>query len=183
MLKTLITSKTRVKLLIKFFLNPGTRAYLRGLAAEFDEFTNSVRVELNRLSDAKIISSEKVGRTIEYRANSKHSLFNELRDLVQKYAGVDQLVETLIKKLGDVKTAYLVGDYAQGIDSGLVDIVLLGDINKPELDHIAERRGKDISRKIRPMVVTVKELHALWEHLNMDHALLIWGKPVKKVAS
>jgi hypothetical protein len=93
------------------------------------------------------------------------------------------LVETLIKKLGDVKTVYLVGDYAQGIDSGLVDIVLLGDINKPELDHIAERRGKDISRKIRPMVVTVKELHALWEHLNMDHALLIWGKPVKKVAS
>ena len=44
MLETLITSKTRVKLLMKFFLNPGTRAYLRGLATEFDESTNSVRV-------------------------------------------------------------------------------------------------------------------------------------------
>ena len=56
MLDTLITSKTRVKLLMKFFLNPGTRAYLRELASEFDESTNSVRVELNRLSEAKIIS-------------------------------------------------------------------------------------------------------------------------------
>ena len=180
MLDSLITSKTRIKLLMKFFLNPGTRGYLRELASEFGESTNSVRVELNRLSDAKIISSETVGRTIEYHANTSHSLFNELRDLVQKYAGVDQLVETLIKKLGDVKTAYLVGDYARGIDSGLIDIILVGNINKQELDRIAERRGNDLSTKIRPMVLTVKELRSLWVQLNMAHALLIWGAPVEK---
>ena len=49
-----------------------------------------------------------------------------------------------------------------------------------ELDRIAERRGKDISRKIRPMIITVKELRSLWEQLNMDHALLIWGNPITK---
>ena len=180
MLDTLITSKTRVKLLMKFFLNPGTRAYLRELASEFGESTNSVRVELNRLSGAKIISAENVGRTIEYRANIEHSLFNELQSLVRKYAGVDKLVETLIKKLGDVKTAYLVGDYANGQDSGLIDIILIGKINKMELDRIAERRSKDISRKIRPMIVTVKECRSLWKQLNMDDALLIWGDPITK---
>ena len=180
MLDTLITSKTRVKLLMKFFLNPGTRAYLRELATEFGESTNSVRVELNRLSKAKIISAENVGRTIEYQANTEHSLFKELQSLVLKFSGVDKIIDKLIKKLGDVKTAYLVGDYARGIDSGLIDIILIGKINKMELDRIAERRGKDICRKIRPMVVTVKECHNLWELLNMDHALLIWGKPVEK---
>ena len=77
---------------MKFFLNPGTRAYLRELASEFDESTNSVRVELNRLSKANIISAENVGRTIEYHANAEHSLFNELQALVRKYAGVDKLV-------------------------------------------------------------------------------------------
>ena len=49
-----------------------------------------------------------------------------------------------------------------------------------ELNRVAERRGKDISRKIRPMIVTVKELQSLWEHLNMDHALLIWGNPIPR---
>ena len=181
MLDTLITSKTRVKLLMKFFLNPSTRAYLRGLAIEFGESTNSVRVELNRLSDAKIISAESVGRTIEYYANVEHPLFNELQALVRKYAGVDKLVEILIKKLGHVNTVYLVGDYARGIDSGLIDIILIGNINKMELNRIAERRGKDISRKIRTMIVNVKELRSLWEQLNMNHALLIWGDPVEKV--
>jgi predicted transcriptional regulator len=180
MLDTLITSKTRVKLLMKFFLNPGTRAYLRELAAEFGESTNSVRVELNRLSKAKIISAENVGRTIEYHANTEHSLFNELQSLVRKFSGVDQIIDTLIKKLGDVKTAYLVGDYARGIDSGLIDIILIGKINKMELNRIAEKRGKDISRKIRPLVVTVEELRALWNQLDMDHALLIWGVSVEK---
>ena len=75
------------------------------------------------------------------------------------------------------------GDYARGIDSGLIDIVLIGNINKGELDRIAERRGKDISRKIRPMVLTVKELRSLWEQLKMEHALLIWGKPVLKTGN
>ena len=180
MLDTLITSKTRVKLLMKFFLNPGTRAYLRGLAIEFGESTNSIRVELNRLSKARIISAENVGRTIEYRANKDHSLFNELQSLVMKFSGVDQIIDTLIKKLGDVKTGYLVGDYARGLDSGLIDIILIGNINQMELNRIAEKRGKDISRKIRPMIVTEEELRSLWEQLNMDHALLIWGAPITK---
>ena len=165
---------------MKFFLNPGTRAYLRELALEFGESTNSVRVELNRLSEANIISAENVGRTIEYHANKEHSLFDELQSLVMKYSGVDQIIDTLIKKLGDVKTGYLVGDYARGLDSGLIDIILIGDINHMELNRIAEKRGKDISRKIRPFVVTEKELCFLWDQLKMDDALLIWGTPINR---
>ena len=180
MLEALITSKTRVKLLMKFFLNPDTRSYLRELALEFNESTNSVRLELNRLKKANLLSSENSGRTVQYRANIEHSLFSEIRSLVEKYMGLDQVVDKLVKKLGDVKSAYIIGDYARGRDSGLIDILLIGKINQVELDRIAERRGKDISRKIRPLVVTVKELRFLWSQLDMDHALLIWGHPVKK---
>ena len=132
------------------------------------------------VSKAKIISAENVGRTIEYHANREHILFNELSAIVRKYAGIDKLIDKLILKLGDVKSAYLIGDYAKGNDSGLIDIILIGNINKIELDRIAERRGKDISRKIRPMVVTKKELRSLWNQLDMDNALLIWGKQVEK---
>ena len=180
MLDTLITSKTRVKLLMKFFMNPDTRAYLRGLATEFGESTNSIRLELNRLSEANLLSSENSGRIVEYRANVNHSLFNEIHSLVEKYMGVDQIIDKLVKKLGHVKSAYLVGDYAKGIDSGLVDIVLIGKINKIELTRIVENAATNTKRKIRPLVVTVKELCSLWEQLNMDYSLLIWGDPITK---
>ena len=84
MLESLITSKTRIKLLLKFFLNPGTRAYLRGLATEFGESTNAIRVELNRLTDAKLLKSINSGRKVEYRANKEHSLFKDIQNVVNK---------------------------------------------------------------------------------------------------
>ena len=93
MLDTLITSQTSINLLIKFFMNPGTRSYLRELASEFGESTNSVRVELNRLSKAKIITAINAGRTIEYFAN-KDPLYLMNFLLVKKYSGVDQLVDS-----------------------------------------------------------------------------------------
>ena len=85
MLDTLITSKTRVKLLLKFFSNKQSKAYLRSLAEEFGESTNAVRYELNSLSEAGYLLSNENGRTIEYNANTKHPLYPELKKLVHKY--------------------------------------------------------------------------------------------------
>ena len=60
MLNSLITSKTRLRLLIKFFINVANTGYLRGLATEMDENTNSIRKELNNLSEAGFILREEV---------------------------------------------------------------------------------------------------------------------------
>lgn len=160
-------------------MNPGTKGYLRALSSEFGESTNSVRVELNRLSKDKLLLSENKGRTIEYCANTNHSLFNEIKSIVQKYAGVDKIIDKLVKRLGEVRSAYLIGDYANGIDSGLIDILLVGDIKINILNNIVEKRSKEIKRKIRPLVLDEKELGQLWDQLEMENALLIWGKPIK----
>ena len=55
MIETLISSKTRIKLLLKFFLNSNTTAYLRSLESEFGESTNAIRIELNRLEEAGML--------------------------------------------------------------------------------------------------------------------------------
>lgn len=55
----LISSKTRIKLLIRFFLNPEARAYLRELAKEFNVSTNAVREELNQLTKTAMLKTEK----------------------------------------------------------------------------------------------------------------------------
>ncbi len=53
MIEALITSKTRIRLLVKFFLNPTMSAYLRELSEEFGESSNGIRVELNRMANAE----------------------------------------------------------------------------------------------------------------------------------
>jgi len=176
MLDSLITSKARLKLLLKFFMNPEARGYLRELAGEFGESTNNIRVELNRLTNAKLLLSENAGRRVVYKANVQHSLFHDLQNVVQKYVGIDRIIDDLVAKLGNLEAAYIVGDYARGVDSGLIDLVLVGDVKQNVLQEVVEKTGRAIARKIRPLVVGRDELKRLWEQLDIDHALLVWGK-------
>ena len=175
MLESLITSKTRIRLLLKFFLNPESRAYLRELASEFGESTNGIRLELNSLTKAKLLKSSNVGRTVVYRANKDHMLFTDIQSVVQKYVGIDHLVDDLISELGQIDSAYIIGDYAHGSDTGLIDLVIVGQVKVVVLQRLIDKTGKIISRKIRPLVLDQEELQFLWKQLDIGHALHIWG--------
>jgi hypothetical protein len=171
-LDTLITSKTRLKMLLKFFINSDATAYLRGLAEEFGESTNSIRHELNNLSKAGYLISSEKGRTIEYKANTKHPLFNEVKNLVHKYLGIDKIIETVISKLGDVKAAYLIGDYAKGKDSGTIELLLVGDIDQVYLTRLADKASTLIHRNIKTQVISKLRFES--EKGDLLHALLLW---------
>ena len=100
MLGQLITSKTRLRLLIKFFISQANRGYLNGLANEMGESTNSIRKELNHLFDAGYLNKIKSNNKIEYKVNIKHPLYETLRKVVLKHLGLDDLVETVLDRLG-----------------------------------------------------------------------------------
>jgi len=99
MLDTLTQSKTRLKLLLRFFLNPDSSAYLRGLSQEFGESTNAVRVELNRFEDAGLIRSHKDGNKKMYQVNTHFPMFNELQKIAFKHFGIDQINEQVTENI------------------------------------------------------------------------------------
>ncbi len=174
MLDYLITSKTRVKLILKFFLNSETRAYLRSLAEEFGESTNAVRVELNRLTEAGLLEAKNEGRTKVYQANKKHSLFNDLHNIVKKYLGIDTLIDEILSKLGNVETALIIGDYACGIDSGIIDLVVVGDFDRNYLQQLVEKVEYLIKRKIRVLVLNKEEFISLSDKFKKENAIIVW---------
>jgi len=176
LLDSLITSKTRIKLLMKFFLNPGTSTYLRSLAEEFGESTNSVRVELNRLSEAGLLESSEEGRTKVYRANTSHPLFPEVSRIVAKTVGLDKVVEQVVSRLGNVELAFITGDYAKGKDSGLIDLVLVGEIDKGYLQNLVEKLEALIERKVRTLVLSESEYQKLLENFSGAPVLILWEK-------
>ena len=175
MLESLITSKTRIKLLLKFFINPSTKAYLRELAKEFDVSTNSIRLELNRLEESNLLISQMQGRTVQYQANTKNTLFKDIRSIALKYVGIDSLIENIISKLGDLRSAYIIGDYAHGMDTRIIDIVLIGRIDKNILNQLVEKTEILIHRKIKWLILEEEELESLKDTLDMSHALKVWG--------
>lgn len=174
MLETLISSKTRVKLLLKFFLNPASKSYLRGLEAEFGESTNAIRVELNRFEEAGLLLSYMDGNKKMFGANTKHSLFQPLQNLIRSYIGIDHLIENVVENLGDIKAVYLTGDIARGIESNVIEITLVGDqIDTVYLTKLTKKAETFLKRKIHYAVYGVGE----WESLDYDDdRLLVYSR-------
>ncbi len=153
MLESIITSKTRLNLLIKFFVNIANRGYLNSLANEFGESTNSVRKELNNLTSAGYLVKKEMDNKIVYSANVNHPLFDVLQSIVRKHLGIEDLVSRVLVNIGDINKIILLGDYAKGIDSGTIDVLIVGnEININYLERIQQKIEEKINRKINFLV-------------------------------
>jgi len=172
MIETLISSKTRIKLLLKFFLNSSTKSYLRGLESEFGESSNAIRLELNRLEKAGMLSSSSEGNKKIFQANQKHPLFKEVHNIVLKHIGFDKIIENVVERLGDVEKVFVSGAFAKGMDSSIIDLVFIGKVNKSYLIELIEKVEKLISRKVRYVIFDKEEEHLLEEKMN---PLLLWS--------
>ncbi len=149
MLGSLITSKTRLRMLIKFFVSAANNGYLNGLASEFNESTNSIRKELNNLSAAGYLLKSKENNRVVYNANTSHPMFDVLQKIVRQHLGIEEIVETVIERIGDVDQIALTGEYANGIDSGNIEIIINGSkVNNEYLKNIKSKIEKKIGRKV-----------------------------------
>ena len=136
-------------MLIKFFVSAANKGYLNGLANEFNESTNSIRKELNNLSDAGYLLKSKQNNRIIYNANIKHPLFKVLQKIVRQHLGLEEIVETVISRMGDLDIIALTGDYAKGIDSGIIQIVIIGNkVNKEYLEQLKPKIKDKTSRHV-----------------------------------
>lgn len=176
MIETLISSKTRVKLLLKFFLNSNTTAYLRSLQSEFGESTNGIRVELNRMESAGMLTSKSVGNKKVFQANTQYPLYKEINSIIMKYVGLDRIIENVVKRLGEVEQVYLAGEFSKGLDSQVIDLIFVGNIDKNYLVNLIEKSEELINRKIRYLVYSADEGDSIdWNQFE-PKPLLLWSK-------
>lgn len=176
MIEALISSKTRIKLLLKFFLNSNTKAYLRGLETEFGESTNAIRVEINRFENAGMLTSELVGNKKIFQANTQHPLFQELHNILLKHVGLDRVIENVIERLGEVDKVFLIGEFSKGSDSDIIDLIFVGNIDKSYLINLIEKTEKLVKRKIRYVIYSDAEFNTLDLKRFDPMPLLLWSK-------
>lgn len=166
MLDSLITSKTRIKLLVKFFVTSANSAHLRGLATEFNESTNAIRKELNHLAEAGYLEKKDISNKISYKANTKHPMFDLMQQIVHKYLGLDTIVEQVVERMGQVEYIELIGDYALGIDSGLITVNVVG--NQLNLDYL-----KELGLKIEALIH--RRVHFSYNNTLSNSGIVLYG--------
>lgn len=150
MLETLITSKTRIRILVKFFINSSNNGYLRGLSEEMHESTNSIRKELNNHEEAGYLQKEAIQNRVSYKANTKHPLYKTLKKIIFQHIGLDSIVEMILERMGEVKKIIVIGDYANGIDSGVIEVIVIGDeLNTEYIEQLSDKIENKIKRKVQ----------------------------------
>ena len=155
----LFSGKVRLKLLTRLLLNPGSQVYLRQLQKELNVSSNTVRLELNKLSAMKLISTldTEEGKIKRYMANALHPLYNNLRGIILKYMGVDHLIEEVFYKLGDLEEVYLTGEIAEGKQTPFIDLVVVGDIERVFFNQLVEKAEGLLNKKIRAAIYLSEE--------------------------
>ena len=155
----LLSGKIRLKLLARLLLNPSSRVYLRQLERDLNVSSNTVRLELNKLSEMKMISTLEAEESNikKYIANTLHPLYSNLRSIILKYVGVDQLLEEVFYKLGELDEVFLAGDIAEGKETLFIDLVMVGEFNKEFLFKLLERAKKLLNKKIRIAIYSKNE--------------------------
>jgi DNA-binding HxlR family transcriptional regulator len=157
----LFSGKIRLKLLARLFLKPGSKVYLRQLERDLQVSSNTVRLELNKLSEMKLINVVETdeSKIKKYIANTVHPLYSNLRSIILKYVGVDQLLEGVFYKLGELEEVFLTGDIAVGKETPFIDLVMVGEFNKEFLFQLLERAEKLLKKKIRIAIYSKKEFN------------------------
>jgi hypothetical protein len=176
MINTLITSQTRIKLLKKFFLNSSTKAHLRGLESEFGESSNAIRVELNRFESAGLLKSQMEGNKKVFHANRNHPLFKDIHNIILKETGIDRVIENVIHRIGNLLYVYLTGDFAKGMDSDVIDIILVGDCI--DCDYLGKKvkQAEDIvGRKVRYTLLDPSEAENILSVMKPTELLPLWN--------
>lgn len=177
MIETLISSKTRIKLLLKFFLNSKNTAYLRGLEEEFGESTNGIRLELNKFEKSGFLRSFIDGNKKVFTVNTQHPLFSDINKIILKMVGLEYVVDYIIERIGDLEKVYLVGKLSQGQDTDIIDLVLVGNnLNKNFLIEQIEKAENKIGKKIRYVNYTPEEFDLNKIKEPGMHPLLLWSK-------
>ncbi len=151
-----------------FFLNQENISYLRKLALILNESTNSLSQELTKLEDLQLLVSFKLGNKKFYRANVSHTFFPDIRNMLLKEIGFDLIKSQLYQKVPGLSEIFVIGCHAQGINSNIIDLVLIGQqLNNDQINNILNEIEHSIHKKIRFIVLQNNEFNKFFGHSKM----------------
>lgn len=168
MFESLFGSRTRVKLLSHFLTQPEQPFYVRELTRSLGEQINSIRRELANLQALGILTSEQKRHKLYYRVNPRYPYLRELTGLFERAKATGEAViapkrrdedelTSRLRSLGSVRLAVLSGAFLK--KQAIVDLFLVGDINKVKLSKFVADEERSLGQEINFTVMTESEYH------------------------
>lgn len=160
MLERLIPSKTRVKLLTLFLMNPGREMYLREVQRLTGENLNAVRRELANLEEFGLLTSTRKGNAHYYMVDHTFPLYEELTAIILKTEGVAKVIAERLDGIGAIDQMFIYGSFARG-EAGAesdIDLFIVGQVDEGRLIVAVQETEEALGREINYALFTPEEM-------------------------
>ncbi len=185
-LGTLFFRAYRRQVLSLLLLHPDESFHLRELARITNTQPGTLRRELVQLAEAGVLTREKVGNLVRYKADTTCPIYDELRGILKKTAGVVDVLREALAPLGDkISVAFVYGSVATGAErrASDIDVMVVGTASFEEVVRALYPCQEQLRREINPNVYDVdefkkkaKEKGSFLSRVLKDPKLFILGK-------
>lgn len=162
MLKDLVVSRVRVKILTLLFSFSNKIFHVREIVRQVHEEINAVRRELLHLEKSGIVSKERRANRLYYRLRKDYPLYYEIMEVVIKTTGLGEALLKNRSKLGRVKFALLSGRFVRRLErrnKNEVDVLVVGNVVLPELAQLIKAEEIRIGKEINYTVMSEEEFN------------------------
>jgi len=137
--------------------------YLRQIVRALGGGVGAVQRELKQLADVGIIRREVRGNQVYFQANPDCPIFEELKSLAAKTAGVADVLRASLGPLADrIELAFVYGSAAQATQtrSSDVDVLVVGDVSFGDVVAALGPAQETLQREVNPTVYPAAEFQA-----------------------
>jgi predicted nucleotidyltransferase/biotin operon repressor len=184
LLLPLFRSRAQARLLARVYLEPDRPAHLAELAGELGLDRAGVKREADRLEDAGLVVSERVGRQRILRPNRNSPYYEHLHGLLLTAFGPAALVGPALHEVPGVEEAYLFGSWAaryagvRGSDPADIDVLVVGSPDRTALYGVARELESLLGREVNPVVVSRER----WDAEDEGFIREVKGSPLVELA-
>ena len=157
-LAKLLSSRVKAEIFRLLFGITPRELHIREIERQSGLADATVRQELRRLSGLGIVEARQDGNRVYYRANTRHPLYPDIRNLVLKTDGLVEVLHTALSS-PDIQLAFIFGSIAAGTEAAEsdVDLMVIGTISLRQLSKLLSGLATRIGREINPHIFTVEE--------------------------
>ena len=155
-------SKVQQRVLGLLFVNADRSFYTNEIVRFVDSGIGVVQRELEKLVTSGLLTTRKIGNQKHYQANRDTPIFEELRAIMLKTAGLSDILRVALLPLSDkIHTAFIYGSIAKGSDTAKSDIdvfIVSDDLALADLFAVFSPCEAKLGRPVNPSIYSTHEL-------------------------
>ncbi|KKQ72184.1 MAG: polymerase beta domain-containing protein [Candidatus Peregrinibacteria bacterium GW2011_GWC2_39_14] len=177
-------TKNQTLILGTLFNNPEKAYYFREIGRMLDKPPGFFQKDIGNLVEDGILESYFQANSRFFKLNKKYPLYKELKSIVFKTIGIEGTLRSELKKLKNIKEAFIYGSFARGQEhkNSDIDLMIIGSPNQDQLMDLINKLEIKFGREVNYTLMSDEEFQKKFKkNLNSFLKNVLQQKRIKLI--